>query len=180
MDVSIVLLFIVIIAIIVLVDNIATAIAIIVAMLLLFRTNNTLGITIGETIPMAHQQVPRQPIANATPSPIVTVEHPQVPAPSTQGDPNSLDLYGQFYEKWNQQRRAYTDSHCPAKPRIGTSCAERNYDVDAANTLLWQKRTHDKQRSDGWAAKSADYYAYHYANELDLEESKRWWGRDEF
>jgi len=90
------------------------------------------------------------------------------------------DIYGPYYAKWNEQRRVYTDSYVEPQPRVGVSCAERQYDVDAAGALLAQKRTVDRQRNDGWAAKDADYYRYHFAEELDTEENLRWWGREEW
>jgi len=90
------------------------------------------------------------------------------------------DIYGPYYAQWNEQRKVYTDSYVEPQPRVGVSCAERQYDIDAAGALLAQKRTVDRQRNDGWAAKDADYYRYHFAEELDTEENLRWWGRDEY
>ncbi len=109
---------------------------------------------------------------------------PQPPAEMTSTVRNlpsyDQDIYGPYYAQWNDQRKAYTDSYERAQPRVGVSCAERQYDVDSAGALLAQRRTVDRQRNDGWAAKDANYYRYHFAEELDTEENLRWWGRDEF
>jgi len=175
-----VLIFIIIVAIIVMTPDITKALLIIllvVQMASWVKKDNTMLLSL--------QEKPTKAPEVQTPSTqsmrqIIPVESPPQFAPSGLGGPNNLDLYGIYYDKWNNQRSAYTNSYNEPRPRVGTSCAERNYSVDSANTLNWQKRTHDKQRNDGWAAKSADYFAYHYADELDIEEHKRWWGNDEF
>jgi hypothetical protein len=168
-----VLIFIVVIAVIVLTDDMTKSILIILLLVNVLTTCSK-----EKAFITLEKPVEPKPVVAANVVPVATnvipVENPQPPAPS------SLDLYGMFYDKWNNQRSSYTKSYNEPMPRVSTSCAERNYDVDSANTLLWQKRTHDKQRNDGWAAKSSDYFAYHYADELDIEENKRWWGRDEF
>lgn len=89
------------------------------------------------------------------------------------------NMYGAFYDEWNTQRLSYTNSYTDPMPRIIKSGAETTADIDSANTLLWQRRARDKECSDGWASKNADYYKYHYAEELDTEAAREWWGRDE-
>ena len=124
-----------------------------------------------------------KPDAQLSYPPEVIVPQPPVEFTSTVRKPPVVfdeDIYGPYYAQWNDQRKAYTDSYAEAQPRVGVSCAERQYDVDSAGALLAQRRTVDRQRNDGWAAKDADYYRYHFAEELDTEENLRWWGREEW
>jgi len=92
----------------------------------------------------------------------------------------ALDIYGQYYEQWNAVRREYTDCYADPRPNVLTSCGEKGLNTDAANTIMAQKRARDKRCSDGWAVKDKYYYAYGFADELDLEEKKRWWGNEEW
>jgi hypothetical protein len=108
------------------------------------------------------------------------------PAPyRTYGPPKSEDaqnpnLYGKDQLQYEAYHDAYTDSYPDIKPATYTSAAETDSSFDAKNALLAQKRARDRKCSDGWAAKSANYYKYHYAEELDESESKRWWGNSEW
>lgn len=105
----------------------------------------------------------------------------QSPArPITSGYNPALDIYGQFYEQWHAVHRGYTDCYADPQLNIMTSCSEKGLGVDAANTIMAQKRARDKKCSDGWAVKDKNYYAYGFADELDLEEKKRWWGNEEW
>lgn len=129
-----------------------------------------------------------EPVNLVKPAPMATVitvaaaeklESGPAVKPGSIGAADSLDIYGRAYEQWNDQRRSYTESYSDPKPHVDTSASENSYGIDAANTLLWQRRTVDKQRSDGWASKDADYFAHHYADEFDIEENKPWWGKNE-
>lgn len=88
-------------------------------------------------------------------------------------------MYGHDYDMWRTQRNSYTASYPQCGPDVVQTCGERSYDIDSANTLITRKRARDKQCSDGWASKSADYYKYHYADEFDDYANSIWWGRDE-
>jgi hypothetical protein len=90
------------------------------------------------------------------------------------------DMYGPQYNAWSAHGRSY-DMYPDVKPHVGVSCAENDYSVDTLGTLMTQKRgTRDKRAMDGAITKGVDYYKYHYADELDKEEAKPWWGRHEY
>jgi hypothetical protein len=52
--------------------------------------------------------------------------------------------------------------------------------VDQANVEMARRRARDRQAIEGQASKDVNYYRYHFANELDEAEKKRWWGNHEF
>ncbi len=52
--------------------------------------------------------------------------------------------------------------------------------IDGANALMARKRARDKQCMDGAAVKDANFYKFHYADELDEAEQKTWWGNKEY
>lgn len=90
------------------------------------------------------------------------------------------DMYGPQYNAWSAHGRSY-DMYPDVKPHVGVSCAENDYSVDTLGTLMTQKRgARDKRAMDGAVSKGVDYYKYHYAEELDDEEAKPWWGRHEY
>ena len=126
-----------------------------------------------------------------TPSTTTLTAVPNTPAPSTPtpSAPSTVEkmtqptldaaMYGPDYDMWRVQRNSYTASYPRCGPDVVQTCGERSYDIDSANTLITRKRARDKQCSDGWASKSADYYKYHYADEFDNYANSIWWGRDE-
>lgn len=90
------------------------------------------------------------------------------------------DMYGPQYNAWYAHNRSY-DMYPDVTPKVGVSCAENDYSVDALGTLMTQKRgARDKRAMDGAVSKGVDYYKYHYGSELDEEEAKPWWGRQEW
>lgn len=59
------------------------------------------------------------------------------------------------------------------------SVVETALSVDEQLARLAVARTRDKKAMDGATVRDARYYAYHYDDELELYEKKRWWGNDE-
>ena len=92
----------------------------------------------------------------------------------------SGDMYGPFYGEWDSYRSGYNTSYDKPTIAVGASAAEKNYSIDEANALMVQRRTRDKKCSDGWLTKDADYYKYHFGNELNEAENKEWWTRHEY
>jgi hypothetical protein len=92
----------------------------------------------------------------------------------------NTDLYGVNQEQYDGYITAYSTCWKEAKPVILKSCSEQDYSIDSANALMAQRRARDKRCYDGWASKDADFYRHHYAEELDEEENKPWWGRAEY
>jgi len=92
----------------------------------------------------------------------------------------SGDMYGPMYGEWDSYRSGYNTSYDKPTIAVGASAAEKNYSIDEANALMVQRRTRDKKCSDGWLTKDADYYKYHFGNELNEAENKEWWTRHEY
>ena len=90
----------------------------------------------------------------------------------------NTNIYGSDYEKYHAYNTSYSGSYTDA-PVVIESCAETDTSIDVANCLIAQKRARDKKCSDGWSLKSADYYKFHYGNELKDSEEKIWWGKNE-
>lgn len=176
-----VILFIVIVALVIFRDSVINVIALVIMVLSLLyisRDRKTINITYdhaaGEAIPSVDFTKPSaESMVAGDPVGIHTVT-------STVRDPPNQDIYGPYYAEYDAVRRAYTDSYKEPQPRVGMSCAERNYDIDAANSIIAAKRTVDRQRNDGWASKDSEYYKYHFAEELEQAEDLRWWGRNEW
>lgn len=51
--------------------------------------------------------------------------------------------------------------------------------IDQKNMALAQLRARDKKCMDGAVSKNMYFYKKNYYNELDKEEAKQWWGRNE-
>jgi hypothetical protein len=86
------------------------------------------------------------------------------------------DLPMQMYKTLHYDYDNYKDTQglYDVKPYPGDVAS-----VDTANTLMARRRARDKRCTDGWLTKTSNYYKYHYANELAEEEAKPWWGRAE-
>jgi len=82
-------------------------------------------------------------------------------------------LYGPFYELWQNYKE--DTPYATVKPN------EYNYthSVDDLITNDARRRFKDKRATIGNITKDANYYKYHYGNEFDAEERKRWWGNNE-
>jgi hypothetical protein len=109
---------------------------------------------------------------------------------STEEDPTicsgplcqNTNLYGAEYEKHG----AYTDpgfgNSCYERPqvRLYDSVADRDTSIDERNCLIGQRRARDKRCLDGWATKDAHYFEYFFADELKASEAKPWWSHSEY
>lgn len=161
--------FVIVIAVILLADNLTTAM-LIVSLLANFLvissqfgkiSKNTLGLNIREWgVPLSEQKK--------------EIEEKSV---FQHEDPI---IYGPSYEMWHAYQDGYTKCYDEPQAVVGVSCAEKNSGIDAANALMAQRRFRDKKCSDGWASKDANYYKHHFAGELDEVEDKPWWSRHEY
>ena len=89
-------------------------------------------------------------------------------------------IYGPFYERWHGYHTDYTNCHAMQPPNLG-GCGQNARGMDtAAVELCRQRGDRDKRSIDGAVTKDANYYRYHFAEELDEEEKKPWWGRAEY
>ncbi len=82
---------------------------------------------------------------------------------------------------YGEDRATYVDGYSLPYPKIVPLTTlgpdETSYNIDNMNTRLARERERTKKCSDGWASKDANYYRYHFADELDYEEKRPWWGR---
>lgn len=161
-----ILTFIVIIVVIMLTDNLTTAV-LVVSILANFLIISTQMDRIAKKILITNWGTPEP-----TPAP--------VPAPAPVPEENPLyqyedSTYGPRYAIWN----SYKTSYDSPKPAVGPFCSENNT-VDAQNALQWQQRARDKKCIEGLVTKNANFYKYHYAGELDQAEKQPWWGNAEF
>ena len=79
------------------------------------------------------------------------------------------DAYGDDYREHQEYNRAEY-----------FSTFGRANNIDMAAVDLTRRRTRDKRAMDAATVKDANYYRYHYADELEAEEKKRWWGNHEW
>lgn len=116
--------------------------------------------------------------ASSTSAP-ADLEVPAVDVVDPEADLGEYEPYGRDYERWDEQRREYTDCYPEIGPINAYDCTENTSGIDAANALMVRRRTRDKKAMDGAATKTADYYRYHFSKELDDAEARVWWGRAE-
>jgi hypothetical protein len=88
-------------------------------------------------------------------------------------------LYGPDYSNYDYYRQSYLNSYKPVTPHA-PHAADTGYTIDSAMARLGQARTRDKQIADGVAVRDANYYRYHFADELERSEAKPWWGQYDF
>lgn len=85
-------------------------------------------------------------------------------------------LYGDEHEMHTAYNDAYTSCYKEPEPVVIQSCSEKSSSIDAMNAHMAQRRARDKKVMDGVASKDKYYYAHHFAQELDEAEAKPWWG----
>lgn len=107
------------------------------------------------------------------PVPLNTAD-PATPAP-TAAEP--AEPYGRYFAEWSAYKHPMT---CLGKPIAMYDPAELDRSVDSTAANYSRQRARDKRCIDGAVVKTADYYAFHYGNEFDAEERKRWWGNNEW
>lgn len=98
-----------------------------------------------------------------------TIASEQIPQPS---------MYGVDYDIW-QANNASSDIYPTPQLPVFASCGEKS-GVDAQLSLLALKRARDKRCADGAAVKNADYYKFHFSDELEQTENKPWWSAAEY
>jgi hypothetical protein len=87
-------------------------------------------------------------------------------------------LYGSDYDVWQSNQESYSIDSDRVLP-IGRSPSELG-GVDAQLALLSQQRARDRKCLEGAASRNADFYKYHFSDELEKAESLRWWGNNEY
>lgn len=176
---TIVLVFIICIALILLSPNMLTVMSIAVnAMLITVLFNpNILRIEIPSWGASTEDSANTSAASAASAASAITNNNPQQ-SEGFANDNQTVDLYGPYYEMWHSYHD--TSMYEPPRPVVGATCAERSQSVDMANVFMAQQRARDKKCSDGWAVKDANYYRHHYGGELDQAEAKAWWGRGDY
>lgn len=175
----VVLTFVIIIAVILLADNLTSAM-LIVSLLANFLvisahfgkiSKNVLGMNIREW---------GTPLVPESRNVVEEVSKSEDKGPAITPDDQDPIIYGPSYELWHAYDTAYTKCYDEPKAVVGMSCSEQSSGIDSANALMAQQRARDKKCSDGWASKDANYYKHHFGSELDDTERKPWWSRHEY
>jgi hypothetical protein len=164
----IVMTFVIIIAVVLLADNLTSAMLIVSLLANFFvisghfnkLSKNILGISATNW-----GKPPAKPIAEEVVAPVA------VPA-----DNQNTNLYGEDYERYHAYQDSYTGCYNEPKPVVGMSCSENSSGIDAMNAIMAQRRARDKKCMDGVASKDVNYYRHHFGSELDEAEAKPWWG----
>lgn len=98
-------------------------------------------------------------------------------------------MYGAAQSKYDLFRYGMTGYPTPLP---GTVFAEKDvlkvtggpsdnvYGVDSLNVYMAQRRFRDKKMYEGIVDKNMDYYKHHFGDELSEAESRPWWGRAEY
>lgn len=171
----IILTFIIIIAVILLAENLMTA------MLIVSLLANFL--VISAQFGKISKNILNISATGMPPKPSPKIEPPASSNVSSSGSPEQTEqdtnLYGPLYELWHEYNNAYSDCYNSPQMVVGSSCAERTYNIDEANAFMAQKRARDKKCMDGLVTRDASYYKYHYGDELDQAEERLWWGKFE-
>lgn len=84
------------------------------------------------------------------------------------------------YKEYDEFRQSYTNVHNAAPPRVAYDNAEKTYSIDLANTMNATRRFRDQRAMNGTVIRNANFYKYHYGDELEQAENRPWWGRGEY
>jgi len=88
-------------------------------------------------------------------------------------DTNGGSMYGTDYDNWNAYKSNYNKN-------IICDLTNGGSGIDAMNAVMVQKRSREKSTIEGMITKNADYYKYHFGDELEEQENKPWWGTYEW
>ena len=110
-----------------------------------------------------------------SPIPKAAIEPADNPTPL---GPPELEAYGAEHAKWDSYKQHEIEARNTRSenaPRIGPG----TYDVDDKSVDINFLRSRDKQTIESISVRDANYYKYHFANELDDAEKQQWWGNKE-
>jgi hypothetical protein len=85
-------------------------------------------------------------------------------------------IYEPSYDKFTADKVTYTAAYVNPQPVIIDAAGDASMDADQRMNLLARQRFHEKRAQDGWAVRNADYYKYHFSDELAENEGREWWG----
>lgn len=91
-------------------------------------------------------------------------------------DSETQDVYEDYYKQWDAYRGPtnYTYNN-PSN----TGYSEENMSADLQMMRMGAHRQRDREAVEGAVVKDANFYKYHFAHELSEEENAPWWGRSE-
>ncbi len=81
-------------------------------------------------------------------------------------------MYSINDEDYENMKKMNNDEYEPV-PELGTN----KYDADSLGVYYTSSMNRDKRKMDAANSKTADYYKYHFAEELDEAEDRVWWGK---
>jgi len=116
--------------------------------------------------------------AATTTSPVET--SPNILSDDTESEKGADADFSDDYKEYDQFRQTYTNQHTVPGPRTAFDNSEKTYSIDLANTMNATRRFRDKRAMDGFVIRNADFYKYHYGDELQQAENRPWWGRGEY
>lgn len=167
-----VVIFIAIIAVILLADSLLTATLIISILINAFLLLASAGYIDSSIIPVKTGS--SNNVSNIDPK----KESVEV-APKLATDAIFTNLYGNEWNNYDSFRMGYLDQQ-PALP-FSYDAPELQHTVDQkCNIQARQRGMRAKQMIDGNVSKNANFYKYHFGDELDKEEAKPWWGESDF
>ncbi|QJX71686.1 hypothetical protein F-S17_0434 [Faustovirus] len=85
-------------------------------------------------------------------------------------------IYEPSYDKYTADKVSYTAAYTNAQPIIVDAAGDATMDADQRMNLMARQRFREKRAQDGWAVRNADYYKYHFSDELAENEAREWWG----
>lgn len=140
-----------------------------------------LGVIPGQNLSMVIQ--PKQGLLPTMQPPTMqlpTIQPPVVPSkpPAESFNPVFDNLYGTDWNNYDAYKMTYFDY--PKVTPYAESSPDLQLGVDQSCAYYAQRRTRDKKQMDGIATKDANFYKYHFYDELEQSENKPWWGRSEF
>lgn len=125
--------------------------------------------TLGNILPSKVTKIDSDKVDLNKEQPVETASDIELSKPATP------HMYGPEYDAWQTNQTSYSECYNEPQLPLFASCAESG-GVDARLSLLAQQRARDRKCMDGVVSKNADYYKFHFADELEQSESKPWWG----
>ncbi|QJX71147.1 hypothetical protein F-liban_399 [Faustovirus] len=85
-------------------------------------------------------------------------------------------IYEPSYDKYTADKVTYTSSYVNPQPVIIDAAGDATMDADQRMNLYARQRFREKRAQDGYTVKNADFYKYHFSDELAENEAREWWG----
>lgn len=84
------------------------------------------------------------------------------------------------YAEYDEYKQSYTNTYNEPRPRTAYDNSEKTHSVDALGAQMACRRFRDKRSMEGAVIRDANFYKYHFGDELAVAENRPWWGRNEY